>query len=165
MEQIQGIPRGAGRRVALVAARSNDVIVSHLIEGAVDCFLRHDGGEKNLVLVRVPGSLEIPLVAGRLADGGEYDAVVCLDALIRTDMPHFDYIAAEASKGMVAESVRTGRPIIFGILTCNTQEEALERVEIKSGNTGWDAMLATLEVTDLMSRLHAMQMTDLMRLG
>ena len=105
MEQIQGMLRATGRRVALVAGRFNDLIVSRLIDGAVDCFLRHDGDEKNLILVRVPGSLEIPLVAGRLAAAGTHDVVVCLGAVIRGDTPHADYVAAEASKGIASESL------------------------------------------------------------
>ncbi len=153
MEQIQGMLRANGRRVALVAGRFNDLIVNRLIEGAVDCFLRHDGDESNLALVRVPGSLEIPLVAGRLAASGTYDAVVSLGAVIRGDTPHFDYVAAEVSKGVASESLRTGRPIIFGVLTCDTLEQALERAGVKGGNKGWDAMLAALEMMDLMQRL------------
>ena len=153
MEQIQGTLRATGRRVALVAGRFNDLIVNRLIEGAVDCFLRHDGEEKNLTLVRVPGSFEIPLVAGRIASSGNYDAVVALGAVIRGDTPHFDYVAAEAAKGIASESLRTGRPIIFGVLTCDSLDQALERAGVKSGNKGWDAMLDALEMADLLPRL------------
>lgn len=153
MEQIQGMLSAAGRRVALVAGRFNDLIVSRLIDGATDCFRRHNGDEKGLTLVRVPGSLEIPLIAGRLAAAGTYDAIVCLGAVIRGDTPHFDYVAAEASKGIASESLRTGIPIIFGVLTCDTLEQALERAGVKGGNKGWDAMLAALEMADLMPRL------------
>lgn len=153
MEVIQGMLGAAGRRVAIVAARFNDMIVSRLIDGARDCFLRHQGDEKSLTLVRVPGSMEIPLVAGRLAATSRYDAVVCLGAVIRGDTPHFDYVAAESSKGITTESLRTGRPIIFGVLTCDTLEQALERAGVKGGNKGWDAMLAALEMADLMGRM------------
>jgi len=153
MEQFHGMLRATGRRVALVAGRFNDLIVNRLIEGAVDCFVRHDGDEKDLTLVRVPGSLEIPLVAGRLAASGRYDAVVTLGAVLRGDTPHFDYVAAEASKGVASESLRTGKPIIFGVLTCDTLEQALERAGVKSGNKGWDAMLSALEMADLLPRL------------
>ncbi len=153
MEKIEGMLSATGRRVALVVGRFNDLIVSRLVEGAMDCFLRHNGDEKNLTLVRVPGSLEIPLVAGRLAGSGKHDAVVCLGAVIRGGTPHFDYVAAEASKGIASESLRTGLPIIFGVLTCDTLEQALERAGVKSGNKGWDAMLAALEMADLMPRL------------
>jgi 6,7-dimethyl-8-ribityllumazine synthase len=153
MEVIQGMLSATGRHIALVAARFNDMIVSRLIEGATDCFLRHNGDEKNLTLVRVPGSMEIPLVAGRMAAAGAYDAIVCLGAVIRGGTPHFDYVAAESSKGITAESLRTGRPIIFGVLTCDTLEQALERAGVKSGNKGWDAMMSALEMADLMPRL------------
>ena len=153
MEQKQGMLRAQGRRIALVASRFNDLIVNRLVEGAVDCFLRHEGEEENLTLVRVPGSLEIPLVAGRLAASGSCEAVVCLGAVIRGDTPHFDYVAAEVSKGVAAESLRTGRPIIFGVLTCDTLEQALERAGVKAGNKGWDAMMSALEMADLMPRL------------
>ena len=127
MEQMQGMLNATGRRVALVAGRFNDLIVSRLIEGATDCFVRHGGDEKNLLLVRVPGSFEIPLAAGRLAAAGKHDAVVALGAVIRGGTPHFDYVAAEVSKGIASESLRTGLPIIFGVLTCDTLEQALER--------------------------------------
>jgi 6,7-dimethyl-8-ribityllumazine synthase len=153
MDVIQGMLTASGRRIAMVAGRFNDMIVGRLIEGATDCFLRHGGEEKNLTLVRVPGSLEIPLVAGRLAATGRWDAVVCLGAVIRGGTPHFDYVAAEASKGIASESLKTGRPIIFGVLTCDTLEQALERAGVKSGNKGWDAMLSALEMADLVPRL------------
>jgi 6,7-dimethyl-8-ribityllumazine synthase len=123
-----------------------------LIEGAVDCFVRHGGDEKDLTLVRVPGGYEIPLVAGRMAEKGA-EAVVCLGAIIRGGTPHFDYVAAEVSKGIAAESLRSGRPIIFGVLTCDSLEQALERAGVKSGNKGWDAMLSALEMVDLMTKL------------
>jgi 6,7-dimethyl-8-ribityllumazine synthase len=153
MKTIEGKLIAEGRRVVLVAGRFNDLIVSRLIDGAVDCFLRHSGDEKDLTLVRVPGSMEIPLVAGRMAATGKYDAVVCLGAVIRGGTPHFDYVAAESSKGISSESLRTGKPIIFGVLTCDTLEQALERAGVKSGNKGWDAMMSALEMADLMPRI------------
>ena len=153
MKTIEGMLSATGRHIALVAGRFNDMIVSRLIDGASDCFLRHNGDEKDLTLVRVPGSMEIPLVAGRMAASGAFDAVVCLGAVIRGGTPHFDYVAAESSKGITSESLRTGRPIIFGVLTCDTLEQALERAGVKSGNKGWDAMMSALEMADLMPRL------------
>jgi len=152
MNRIEGTLNAEGKRIALIAARFNDLIVGRLIEGALDCFARHGGDEKDLTLVRTPGSFEIPLVAGRIAQKG-VDAVVCLGAVIRGGTPHFDYVAAEVSKGVAAESLRTGRPIIFGVLTCDTLEQALERAGVKSGNKGWDAMLSALEMADLMGKL------------
>jgi 6,7-dimethyl-8-ribityllumazine synthase len=152
MNKIEGMLSAEGRKIALVAARFNDLIVARLIDGAQDCFVRHGGDEKNLSLVLVPGSYEIPLVAGRMAEK-EFDAVVCLGAVIRGDTPHFDYVAAEVAKGVASESLRSGRPIIFGVLTCDTLEQALERAGVKSGNKGWDAMLSALEMADLMGKL------------
>jgi 6,7-dimethyl-8-ribityllumazine synthase len=152
MKEIEGILKADGKKIVLVAARFNDLVVGRLIEGALDCFVRHGGNEKDLTLVRVPGSYEIPLVAGRMAKT-EVDAVVCLGAVIRGGTPHFDYVAAEVSKGIAAESLRTGRPIIFGVLTCDTLEQALERAGVKSGNKGWDAMMSALEMADLMGKI------------
>ncbi len=152
MNHIEGMLSAEGKKIALVAARFNDLIVARLIEGARDCFVRHGGDEKNLTLVLVPGSYEIPLIAGRMALK-QFDAVVCLGAVIRGDTPHFDYVAAEVAKGVASESLRSGRPIIFGVLTCDTLEQALERAGVKSGNKGWDAMLSALEMADLMGKL------------
>lgn len=152
MKEIEGMLSAQGKKVALVAGRFNDLIVGRLIEGALDCFLRHGGSEADLTLVRVPGSFEIPLVAGSMAKK-DFDAVVCLGAVIRGGTPHFDYVAAEVSKGIATESLRSGKPIIFGVLTCDTLEQALERAGVKSGNKGWDAMLSALEMADLMGRL------------
>ncbi len=153
MVRIEGMLKANGRKIAIVAGRFNDLIVGRLVEGAEDCFLRHGGGEEGLALVRVPGAYEIPLVAGKLASSRAYDAVLCLGAVIRGDTPHFDYIAAEVSKGIAAESLRTGLPIVFGVLTCDTMEQALQRAGVKGGNEGWDAMLAAIEMADLMPRL------------
>jgi 6,7-dimethyl-8-ribityllumazine synthase len=153
MKEIDGILQAGGRKIALVAARFNDLIVDRLIEGALDCFLRHGGDEKDLTLARVPGSYEIPLVAGRLAASKDFDCVVCLGAVIRGDTPHFDYVAGEVAKGVATESLRTGKPIIFGVLTCDSLEQALERAGVKSGNKGWDAMLSALEMANLMGKL------------
>jgi 6,7-dimethyl-8-ribityllumazine synthase len=152
MKEIEGMLSAEGRKIALVAARFNDLIAGRLIEGALDCFLRHGGKESDLVLVRTPGSFEIPLIAGRMAQK-DFDAVVCLGAVIRGGTPHFDYVAAEVSKGVAAESLRSGKPIIFGVLTCDTLEQALERAGVKNGNKGWDAMLSALEMADLMGKL------------
>ena len=142
MEQIQGMLSAAGRRVAMVAGRFNDLIVSRLIDGATDCFLRHDGDEKSLTLVRVPGSIEIPLVAGRLAAAGKFDAIVCLGAVIRGDTPHFDYVAAEASKGIASESLRTGTSYyLWGTDLRHAGAGAGACRASRGGNKGWDAML------------------------
>lgn len=153
IHEIGGQLTAQGKKIALVSARFNDLIVSRLVEGAVDCFLRHGGREEDLVHIRVPGSYEIPLVCGQTAESQKYDAVIALGAVIRGSTPHFDYVAAEVSKGVAAESLRTRLPIIFGVLTCDTLEQALERAGVKSGNKGWDAMMGALEMTSLMKLL------------
>jgi 6,7-dimethyl-8-ribityllumazine synthase len=153
MKIIEGVFAGKGHRVALVAARFNELIVSKLIEGARDCLVRHGVEDDALELAWVPGAYEVPLVAGKLAATKKYDAVITLGAVIRGSTPHFDYVAAEVSKGVAAESLRTGVPIIFGVLTCDTLEQALERAGVKAGNKGWDAGLAALEMMNLFTQL------------
>ncbi len=140
-------------KVALVASRFNELVVSKLIEGARDVLVRHGVADDDLSLAWVPGAFEIPLVAGRLAASGNYHAVIALGAVIRGSTPHFDYVAAEVSKGVAHESLRTGVPIIFGVLTCDTLEQALERAGVKAGNKGWDAGLSALEMMDLYGKL------------
>ena len=139
-----------GRKIAIVASRFNDLITGRLIEGAQDCFIRHGGNLADLTLVHVPGGFEIPLVAGKLADSGKYDAILTLGAVIRGSTPHFDHVANAVSKGVASETLRTGRPIIFGVLTCDDLEQALERAGVKAGNKGWDTMLAAIEMANLM---------------
>lgn len=151
--EISGQLNAEKKRIAIVSARFNDLIVSRLVEGAIDCFIRHGGDENSLAHYRVPGSFEIPLVAGKVASTKKYDAVITLGAVIRGSTPHFDYVASEVSKGVASESLKTGLPIIFGVLTCDTLEQALERAGVKNGNKGWDAMLGALEMCSLMERL------------
>ena len=139
--------------IAIVAGRFNDLITGRLVEGAEDCFIRHGGATDRLTLVRVPGAFEIPLVAGHLARSGKYQAVLTLGAVIRGSTPHFDHVANAASKGVASESLRSGVPIIFGVLTCDTLEQALERAGVKAGNKGWEAMLAAIEMANLMGQI------------
>lgn len=153
MNQIEGDFSGSGRKVALVASRFNELIVSKLIDGARDGLVRHGIDENDLTLVWVPGAFEIPLVAGKTAQSGHYDAVIALGAVIRGSTPHFDFVAAEVSKGVAQESLRTGVPILFGVLTCDTLEQALERAGVKAGNKGWDCALGALEMMNLLERL------------
>lgn len=153
MNILEGIFTGGGRKVAIVASRFNELIVSKLVEGARDALVRHGVSDSDLTLVWVPGAYEIPLAAGRLADSKRFDAVITLGAVIRGSTPHFDYVAAEVSKGVAHESLRSGLPIIFGVLTCDTLDQALERAGVKAGNKGWDAAMSTLEMMDLMPRL------------
>ena len=151
--QVIGTLKGQDKRFAVVVSRFNDFITARLLEGALDCFSRHGGDEKNLTVVRVPGSFEIPLTAARLAKTGKYEAVICLGAIIRGATPHFDYVAAEAAKGVAQAAFSSGVPVIFGVLTTENIEQAVERAGSKSGNKGWDAMLSALEMADLFGKL------------
>lgn len=150
---IQGSFSGAGRKIAVVASRFNDFLVQSLLKGATDCLVRHGVSEKDITVVRVPGAFEIPPVAHMLAAGGAVDAVVCLGAVIRGATPHFDYIAGETAKGIARASLAAGVPVIFGVLTADTIEQAVERAGTKAGNRGADAALSALEMIDLYARL------------
>jgi 6,7-dimethyl-8-ribityllumazine synthase len=140
-------------RFALVAARFNHFVVEPLVGGALDALKRHGVGEENIDLIRVPGSFEIPLVAKRLAESGKYAAVICLGAVIRGDTDHYDYVAGEAAKGVAQVALATGVPVIFGILTCDTLEQAINRAGGKSGNKGADAALTAIEMVNLFKQL------------
>lgn len=153
MKVWEGNFTAKGRRVAFVASRFNELVVSKLIEGARDVLIRHGIKDDDLTLAWVPGAFEIPLVSGRLAASGQFDAVIALGAVIRGSTPHFDYVASEVSKGVASESLRTGVPILFGVLTTDTLEQALERAGVKAGNKGWDAGISALELMDLMAQL------------
>jgi 6,7-dimethyl-8-ribityllumazine synthase len=153
--EINGNLEGQGKRFALVVSRFNDFITARLLDGAIDCFTRHGGSVENISVIRVPGSFEIPLTAAKLAKSGKYDAVICLGAIIRGATPHFDYVAAEAAKGVAQAGLSSGIPVIFGILTTENIEQAVERAGTKSGNKGWDAMISALEMADLFDKLKA----------
>ena len=150
---IEGHQDAKDLKVALIASRWNDVVTSRLVEGARDGFVRHGADEKNLVLVKVPGSFELPQVAAKLAASGRYDAIVALGCLVRGETPHFDVLAAEAAKGLAQAAVSSGVPVIFGVLTCDTMEQAIDRAGGKAGNKGWDAALAAIEMVSLFRRL------------
>ncbi|MDH7499781.1 MAG: 6,7-dimethyl-8-ribityllumazine synthase [candidate division NC10 bacterium] len=136
-------------RFALIVSRFNDFITSRLEEGAMDALLRHGGDPEKIDLIRVPGSFEIPYAARKLAQSGRYDALICLGAVIRGATPHFEYIASEVAKGIAQTSLETGVPTIFGVITTDTIEQAIERAGTKSGNKGWDAALAAMEMANL----------------
>jgi 6,7-dimethyl-8-ribityllumazine synthase len=140
-------------RFAVVASRFNHFIVEHLVSGAVDALVRHGAKASNVTVVRVPGSWEIPLAVSRLAKSKKHDAIVAVGAVIRGSTPHFDYVAAEVSKGVAAVSWETGVPVAFGVLTTDTIEQAVERAGTKAGNKGWDAALAAIEMVSLGSEL------------
>src|SRR5271157_17239 len=140
----EGLLNASGRRFAIVASRFNELIGKKLLEGATDCLLRHNGSQENISVVWVPGAFEIPIVAKKLAKTKKFDAVICLGAVIRGNTPHFDYIAAEVSKGIAAISLELEVPVIFGVLTTDTIEQAVERAGTKGGNRGWDAALSAI---------------------
>jgi 6,7-dimethyl-8-ribityllumazine synthase len=146
------------QRFALVIARFNDLVTEKLVAGCQDCLKRHgvdpDPQGAQVDYAWVPGSFELPLVAKRMAASGRYDAVICLGAVIRGDTPHFDYVCAEAAKGVAAASLQTGVPIVFGVLTTDTMQQALERAGIKS-NLGWSYAMSALEMASLMGELPA----------
>ncbi|MBU4564591.1 MAG: 6,7-dimethyl-8-ribityllumazine synthase [Desulfarculus sp.] len=150
---IEGTLNAKGMRVALVAGRFNDFITSKLVEGALDTLKRHGAADQNLTVVWVPGAFEIPLVARKLAAGGKYDAVITLGAVIRGATAHFDYVAAEVSKGVAQAGLDTGVPVIFGVLTTDSIEQAIERAGTKAGNKGADAAMAAMEMVDLFKNL------------
>jgi 6,7-dimethyl-8-ribityllumazine synthase len=142
-------------RVAIVAARFNDFVVGKLVDGAVDALLRHGASEKNLELVRVPGSFDMPLVVRRLAQSKRYDAIVALGAVIKGETAHFDYVAGECAAGLARAALDSGVPVGFGVLTCDSLEQAIDRAGGKAGNKGADAALAALEMANLLKRLDA----------
>ena len=150
---IQGELSGKGLKVGIVAARFNDFITSRLVDGALDGLQRHGVAEADIEIVRVPGAYEIPLVAMRLAHTKKYNAIICLGAVIRGATPHFEYVSAEVSKGVASVSMESGLPIIFGVLTTDTIEQAIERAGAKSGNKGWDAALSAIEMANVMKQL------------
>jgi 6,7-dimethyl-8-ribityllumazine synthase len=140
-------------RFALVASRFNSLVVDGLVGGALDGLRRHGVADDAIDVVKVPGSFEIPLVAQRLAGGGKYAAVVCLGAVIRGDTDHYDYVAGEAAGGVARAALATGVPVVFGILTCDTLEQALNRAGAKAGNKGFDAAVTAIEMVNLLRRL------------
>ncbi len=150
---IEGQLDASGKRFGLVASRFNELVVRKLVEGAEDCLLRHGAEEGNLELAWVPGSFEIPLAAQRMAASKKYDAVICLGAVIRGATPHFEYIASEVTKGIAQINLQTGVPTVYGIITADTLEQALERAGTKMGNKGWDAALTAIEMVNLLPKI------------
>ncbi len=152
-EHIQGLLSAENRKFAIVISRFNEFISAKLLEGSLDCLTRHHAMDKNIRIVWVPGSFEIPFIANRLAKSGQHDAVICLGTVIRGATPHFEYIASEVAKGIAHTALETGVPVIFGIITADTLEQAIERAGTKSGNKGWDAALSAIEMVDLMAKI------------
>ncbi len=142
-----------GLKFAIVASRFNELVTSRLIAGAVDALIRHGVADKDIRIVRVPGSFEIPLVARKLAASKKYSAVLCLGALVRGETPHFEYLAGEVARATGVVALETGVPVIFGVLTTDSLEQAIDRAGGKGGNKGWDAALAGIEMANLLSQL------------
>jgi 6,7-dimethyl-8-ribityllumazine synthase len=155
MRNLEGKLTAAGLKFALVVSRFNSFITERLLEGALDCLRRQGVDEDSLTVVRVPGAWEIPLVARRLAQSQAHDGVICLGAVIRGSTPHFDYVAAEVSKGIAQVSLESGVPMGFGILTTDTLEQAIERAGSKAGNKGFAAAEAAIEMVNLLKELGA----------
>ena len=153
MKIIEGKLQAKDLKFGIVISRFNDFITSRLLDGAVDGLLRHGAAEKDVEVVRVPGSFEIPLVAKKMAASGKFDAVICLGTVIRGATPHFDYVAAEVSKGVAAASFETGVPIAFGVITADTIEQAVERAGTKAGNKGWDAAVTAIEMAQVIKQI------------
>jgi len=153
MKRFEGELQAEGLKFAIIVSRFNDFITGKLLDGAVDALVRHGASEKNIDIMKVPGAFELPLVAKKAAQKKSYDAVICLGTIIRGATPHFDYVAAEASKGIATASMETGVPIAFGVLTTDTIEQAVERAGTKSGNKGWDAAMVAIEMAQLLKKL------------
>jgi 6,7-dimethyl-8-ribityllumazine synthase len=150
---FEGQLSAAGLRFAIVVSRFNSFITDRLLAGAMDALQRTGADADAVDTVKVPGSWEVPLVAGELARQHRYDAIICLSAVIRGETPHFDYVAAEAAKGVAHASVDTGVPVAFGVLTTNTLEQAIDRAGVKGGNRGFDAAMSAIEMANLMRTL------------
>jgi 6,7-dimethyl-8-ribityllumazine synthase len=146
---FEGTLLGKGLKFGLVVSRFNEFITKKLLEGAQDALLRHGVNEEGIEIAWVPGSFEIPLVAKKLAQTKRYDAVICLSAVIRGGTPHFDYIAAEVSKGIAKVGLETGLPVIYGVITADTLEQAIERAGTKMGNKGFEAAVSAIEMANL----------------
>jgi 6,7-dimethyl-8-ribityllumazine synthase len=148
-KRLEGKLDAKGLKCGLIVSRFNNFLTDKLVDGALDCLVRHGAAEPDQTVAYVPGALEIPAVAARLAAGGKIDAIICLGAVVRGDTPHFDYVAAESSKGISRLGLEGKIPVIYGVITADTLEQAIERAGTKAGNKGWDAALAAIEMVNL----------------
>ena len=153
MKVIEGKLWAEGFRFGIVVSRFNSFITERLLEGALDCLKRHGCREEDIEIVWVPGSFEIPLIAKKMAKKDNYNAVIALGAVIRGETPHFDYVAAEVSKGIATVSLESEKPVIFGVLTTDTVEQAIDRAGTKAGNKGWEAALTAIEMVNLLKEM------------
>ena len=142
-----------GKKVAIIASRFNHLITDRLVEGAKDAYVRHGGNEADLDLILVPGAYELPMALQNVLDGSTYAAACCLGAVIRGATPHFDYVSAEATKGIATIALKYNKPVAFGLLTTDTIEQAIERAGTKAGNKGFEAMVTTIEMMNLYTQL------------
>ena len=152
MKVYEGQLDAKGLKFAIAVSRFNSFITERLLEGALDCLKRHGADENRIEVFKAPGSFELPLLAKKLA-AKDYDAVIVLGAVIRGETPHFDYVAAEVSKGVAAVALESGKPVIFGVLTTDTVEQAIDRAGAKAGNKGWEAALAAIEMANLLKEV------------
>ena len=150
---VEGNLVASGKRFGVVIGRFNHFIGDRLLEGAIDCIVRHGGSEDDITVYRTPGCFELPIVVQKAAESGQFDAILALGVLIRGGTPHFDYIASECTKGVASAAQATGVPVAYGVLTCNTIEQAIERSGTKAGNKGAEAAMAAIEMADLMARM------------
>jgi len=149
----EGKLSAVGKRFGIVVSRFNELISKKLLDGALDCLKRHQAEEDSIEIAWVPGAFEIPLTAKKMATSGKYDAIICLGAVIRGSTPHFDYVAAETSKGIALAGLDTGVPVMFGVITTDTVEQAIDRAGTRVGNKGWDAALGAIEMVNLFDAL------------
>lgn len=153
VEKIQGLLNAKNKKFAIIVSRFNELISTKLLEGALDCLIRHHANDKDITIYWTPGSFELPLIAKKAAGSGDFNAVICLGAVIRGDTPHFEYIASEVTKGIAQVSLSSELPVIFGVITADSIEQAIERAGTKAGNKGWDAALSAIEMVDLLTKM------------
>ena len=153
MKTLEGKLTAKNMKIAIVVARFNEFITSTLLSGCVVCLIRHEAADEDLTVAWVPGAFEIPMAAKKLAESGKYDAVICLGAVIRGATPHFDYVCAEASKGIAQVSMQTGVPVAFGVLTTENIQQAVERAGTKAGNKGVDCAMTAMEMVNLFKEM------------
>ncbi len=153
VKEIGGELNAKDKKIAIVVARFNDFITGKLKDGAIDCLLRHGASDDHITIIWVPGSFELPYIAAKIADSKKYDAVICLGAVIRGETPHFDYIASETAKGIAKIAIDKSFPVIYGIITADTLEQAIERAGAKQGNKGFQAALTAIEMISLYSKI------------
>lgn len=153
MKTLEGKLTAKNMKIAIVVARFNEFITSKLLSGCIDCLIRHEAADEDLTVAWVPGAFEIPMAAKKFAESGKYDAVICLGAVIRGATPHFDYVCAEASKGIAQVSMQTGVPVAFGVLTTENIQQAVERAGTKAGNKGVDCAMTAMEMVNLFKEM------------